>query len=199
MAKPSKSPTQEVYLSLEVRIIELEKQIKAINSRISGLKPVKIPEDIKDIESFKSVLEDLKNKSQLANKRITRLEKIPSPPSKEGKQENIRKFEEEVYKQFKSINSSIKDIIANSKEKTEKAESEIKILKDSIEETKRLEEEVKRMNIKSIMRDLEILKTKNQWLESQIEKIGTGPLYDRIQELEHKINTLRASSALIIE
>ncbi len=197
--KPYNPPAPEVYISLEAKIVQLEKEIKAINNRISGLKPVKIPEGVKEVGTFKAILEDLKNKLQLANKRITQLEKLPPPPTKEIKPENFKRFEEDVYKQFESISRSIKDILAKSKEKAEKAEAEIRMLKESVEEAKRLEEDVKKMNVESIMRDLEILKTRNQWLEGQIEKIGTGPLHERVQELEHKINTLKASSALIIE
>ena len=49
--KAPKSKDSDIIISLEAKIMELEKEIKSINSRISGLKPVKIPEGVKAGES----------------------------------------------------------------------------------------------------------------------------------------------------
>ncbi|UCD02813.1 MAG: hypothetical protein JSV63_03445 [Candidatus Aenigmatarchaeota archaeon] len=49
------------------------------------------------------------------------------------------------------------------------------------------------------MRDLEILKTKADWLESTIHKLDMSHVYQKIDELEEKVQSQKSYSPYVIE
>ncbi len=84
-------------------------------------------------------------------------------------------------------------------ELVERMKVEIKTLREGMDETKQAKEHVDNMDVSNIRRDMEALKQKSKYIEGHIERIDVRPLVNMIQEVENKVERLKASSALIIE
>ncbi|MCK4714519.1 MAG: hypothetical protein KAT35_03015, partial [Candidatus Aenigmarchaeota archaeon] len=55
------------------------------------------------------------------------------------------------------------------------------------------------VGISDVMRDLEILKTKADWLESTIHKLDLTQIYQRMDEIEEMMHSQRGYSPHVIE
>ena len=49
------------------------------------------------------------------------------------------------------------------------------------------------------MRDIEILKTKADWLESTVNKFDLREIHEKIEELEEKLKSHRGYSPIVLE
>jgi len=112
---------------------------------------------------------------------------------------NIRTLEEDIAREFQHLKSEVRESIKKNTHLVEKMEAEIKFLKDDMARVMSLEEEMNRLNMKSLTRDLESLKAKSHWLEGSIQKFDLDPLVERMSEMEEKIKILKASQPLILE
>lgn len=106
---------------------------------------------------------------------------------------------QEIYSQFESMNNSIKEFEKRTDDLAEKTNVELKTLKEKVDETKQAKEHVDNLDISNIRRDMESLKQKSQYIEQHIERVDIRPIVEMIKDVENKVSTLRASSALIIE
>jgi predicted nucleic acid-binding Zn-ribbon protein len=105
----------------------------------------------------------------------------------------------EIYGQFEKMNSSIREAEKKTDDLVEKFSVELKTLRESMGESVQAKEHVESLDISNIRRDMESLKQKSQYIEQHLEKVDMQPIVDMIREVENKVNTLKASSALIIE
>jgi predicted nucleic acid-binding Zn-ribbon protein len=106
---------------------------------------------------------------------------------------------QEIYNQFENMNSNIKEFEKRTDDLAEKTNVELKTLKEKLDEAKQAKEHVDNLDISNIRRDMESLKQKSQYIEQHIEKVDIRPIVEMIKDVENKVSTLRASSALIIE
>lgn len=200
--KPPKAPKKRTVLSPPPRVMK----------RVKGLKIRKAPElktesrDMKrlqrEITLTQSEIGRFLHEIKRNREHIAELELLRSEVKELEKQlENsgLKDFQEEFHKQIEKIHNAIKESSGKTEEHIEKTEIEIKSLKKDLDAVKNLENVIENLDIKGIRTDLESLKSKAEWLESQLEKISSEPLYERIKELENRINLLKASSPVIIE
>ena len=59
-------------------------------------------------------------------------------------------------------------------------------------------EDIEKMNIGGVRRDLEILKTRQQWLENSIKRFDVKPLYEKIEDIEHVLRRFKMSSPVVV-
>jgi chromosome segregation ATPase len=105
----------------------------------------------------------------------------------------------EIYNQFEKMNSSIRESEKKTDDLVEKMNVEIKTLREKMEETSQAKEHVEGLEVSHMKRDMESLKQKSQYIEQHLERVDVKPIVEMIQEVERKVDSLRASSALIIE
>ncbi len=114
-------------------------------------------------------------------------------------QTNIQTLENDFYREFQSLSKEVKENLEKNRHAVERMEAEVKFLKEDISRIISLEEEMKRMNMKSLAKDMESLKLKSQWLETNFKGFDIDPLIEKIQDIEDKIKIMKASQPLIIE
>jgi hypothetical protein len=114
-------------------------------------------------------------------------------------QTNIQTLENDFYREFERLTKEVKSDLEKNRHAVDKAEAEIKFLKEDIARIISIEEEMKRISAKSLERDVESLKAKSQWLETHVKGFDMDPLVEKIQEMEDKIKIMKASQPLILE
>jgi deoxyribodipyrimidine photolyase len=112
---------------------------------------------------------------------------------------NIRTLEHDFYREFEHMKKEIKESLEKNRHTVERMEGEVKFLKQDMARVMGLEEEMNRLNMKSLTRDVEGLKAKSQWLEGKFQVFDMDPVLDKIQEIEDKIKILKASQPIILE
>lgn len=112
---------------------------------------------------------------------------------------NIRTLEHDFLREFQHLSKEVKESIEKSRHAVDRMEAEIKFLRGDMKRVMSLEEEMNRLNMKSMTRDIESLKEKSRWLETSFKGFDIDPLVEKISELEDKIKILKASQPLILE
>ncbi len=90
------------------------------------------------------------------------------------------------------LRSEMKGIKSVSGEEVEDIGTELRALNTRMHSIEASVKGVESTGVTGVMRDLEILKTKADWLESTVHKLDLDKIYARIDEIE---NSMRASSA----
>ncbi|MCX6814188.1 MAG: hypothetical protein NTY20_00840 [Candidatus Aenigmarchaeota archaeon] len=114
-------------------------------------------------------------------------------------QTNIQTLENDFYREFQNLSKEVKENLEKNRHAVDRMEAEVKFLKEDIGRIISLEEEMKRMNMKSLTKDIESLKLKSQWLETNFKGFDIDPLIEKIQEIEDSIKIMKASQPLILE
>lgn len=191
-------PKKETLEEIENKIkkIEVTKEGKAVDKLRNQVENV-----LKNIETRQSEIDQKINKINESVKKI-------DPEKWKNELDNFKKrfekmdvkvLEEEVRKEFEQINNNVKEMLKKSDEEKGKLETDVRNLNEKIESVTKLQKTIEELGIANIRRDLEILKTKQQWLESNLEKFNLKPIYARLQELENKIKSISFSSPVVLE
>jgi hypothetical protein len=93
----------------------------------------------------------------------------------------------------------VKESVKKNTHTVERMEAEVKFLKEDVGRVMGLEEEMNRLNMKSLTRDMESLKAKSHWLEGKIGTFDLDPVIEKISDMEDKIKIMKASQPLILE
>jgi len=110
-----------------------------------------------------------------------------------------KELQDEIKREFKSLNSIITSELKRLKENSDKLELELRALKERVKDISSIEEQMKETDISSMRREIETLKTKNEWIEAKLDDVDILPLERKMSSLERKIKTIRESSPIIIE
>jgi len=112
---------------------------------------------------------------------------------------NIRTLEEDLFREFQHLKKEVKESVEKNRHAVDKMEADIKFIKEDIGRIMSLEEEMSRINAKSVTRDIESLKAKSHWLETHMKGFNVDPIIEKIQEIEDNIKIMKASQPLILE
>jgi len=112
---------------------------------------------------------------------------------------NIKSLEHDLTTEFQKLSKEVKDSVQSNRHAIDKMEAEIKFLREDVGKIMGLEEEMNRLNMKSLTRDVEGLKERNRWLETSFKSFDIDPIMEKITEIEDKIKILKASQPIIIE
>jgi len=167
------------------------KEIKNIREELSALNDrVKAVEDYPIVPPLASLSKKASNKIQELEKEIKEMRADMKIESQETAETN-REFE----KQFNKIQKAAQ----KTAELGEKNENNLQKIMNDVEQLELLKEVLDGLDMKAIMTEIESIKQKNQWIEERLEKLSVEPFYEKIQEMEHKMNLLKVSSPHIIE
>lgn len=171
-------------------VAEQEKKFSEFDQRLTELE-----------EGIKHVLNYMKDNERSLQEIESRL------TSGLTKSPDMKRMKDELKSELSDISSSpgnskyteIKKILEKNNQIIEKSTEEIYSLKQRIDSFKDLEDILKGTDIKTLGRNLEILRTRSQWLEDRLEKFNVQPILEKIEEIEVAIKSLQASSPLIME
>ncbi len=212
------APSAERLSDLESRIEDMRSKM---SSQVEQGTEKKLGEFKADVDSRLSKLQDLKR--GIIESSMEQLLAQPGNVSKfidDKLRRDVQDMKERVEKMDKRIGPVDAKMAAVLRESDDK-DREMDKLKESIKEVQdqvaknheELNIEVKAMNSKlsttstsvkgmesagtpGIMRDLEILKTKAEWLESTVQKFDLNPVYEKLQELETRLRAVGAGSSV---
>jgi HPt (histidine-containing phosphotransfer) domain-containing protein len=143
---------------------------RAITSVSSNTKSMERIENIEeDVKSLKSVLENF----------------------------DVKNLEDQIFMEFGEINKKIKTGVRSNKEFIDRIDTEVKIIKEEIEKMRTARKSIKGME--GMRHEIESLKAKNHWLESQIERIKIKPIVEKIIEIEKLIQGMTVAQPIVIE
>ena len=117
----------------------------------------------------------------------------------DAKMTALLKDSEEKEREIDKIRASMKDRDKKSDELLEKLEIELRALGTKITSMSGTVKGVEGAGVTGIMRDLEILKTKQEWLESTVHKFDLKHIYDKIEELEDRVRSSGGYHPIVIE
>ena len=112
---------------------------------------------------------------------------------------NMRSLESDLVREFQKLSKEVRGGLERNRHAVDKMEAEIKFLKEDVGRIMGLEEQMNRLNMKSLTRDMESLKAKSNWLEGKIGTFDLDPVVERISDIESKIKILKAAQPFIIE
>lgn len=112
---------------------------------------------------------------------------------------NLQTLESDFYREFQRLSKEVKESLEKNRESVDRMEAEIKFLKEDMARIVSIEEEMNRLNMKGLTRDVEGLKEKSRWLETSFKGFDIDPIMEKITEIEDKIKILKASQPLILD
>ncbi len=146
---------------------------------------------MKEIETLRKQVEENRSKIEsISSKDLKNYKKL-----KEHEVEDIVNFQSRLEK----MHEDMKEDFEKAKEQMEEFQAKMKAFEKDIEEIKKIEDDIKKLDLKQIRREIEILKTKEQWIEHTFENIDIRPVVEKMEEIEHKIDRLKATSPFVIE
>jgi uncharacterized coiled-coil protein SlyX len=162
---------------------------KKIDSRVSGLESTVT----KMFRLFK------KMSKSASPRRIMKLESEIRKTKEMLEDLDVKDLEKDVFGRVEQISRDISKSLEEQRKSIENTEIELSALKKSLDDFQSYEKGFIKMDTANLLRDVESLKTKTQWLELELEKINIRPLMERLDELEARLNSLRISQPMIIE
>jgi hypothetical protein len=178
-------------------IRELEMDVKALAARLNSLSaaPAKASEEKaagkqtsgKDISGIQKEIADIWDEMKSLRAAGGKPSGKQAPPSSR----EIADLQKEIAK----IKDEMKAAKPTGKEDIEDMGIEVRALTAKLESMHSSVKSVEESGVSGVMRDLEILKTKADWLESTIHKLDLEKIYARIDELEGMVRFSVAHAA----
>jgi len=112
---------------------------------------------------------------------------------------NIRSLESDLVREFQKLSKEVRSGLESNRHAMDKMEAEIKFLKEDVGRVMSLEEQMNRLDMKNLTREMESLKAKSNWLEGKIQIFNLDPVVERISDIEDRIKILKATQPFIIE
>ena len=97
------------------------------------------------------------------------------------------------------IRMALKEADVRTKKDLESMEIEVKAMAARLGTASTSLKQMEGTGVTGVTRDIEILKTKLEWLESTMQKFELRPLMDKVDELEEKIRTAGRAQPFVIE
>ena len=159
--------------SLEKRIQSLENLLeKRVSKTLQKIRPI-------DIEKYSSLVKRM----NILDDKIEDLKKEES---------SLEKLRPEVNRTIENLNRKISNTLMKNKMDIKHADEEILILKNQLAE-------VRKLDIKRLLREMEVLKMKTRWLEEHVDRFDVKPIFEMIDELESRIKAITSTTPMVIE
>jgi len=131
------------------------------------------------------------------HERVEKMNQRVSPA--DAKLTTLIRDSEDKDKEMEKIKASLKEMEYKSEHDIESLEIEINALNSKLGSMTTSVKGMEGAGAVGILRDLEILKTKAEWLESTVQKFDLKPIYEKIQELEERLRSAGGYSPVVIE
>jgi len=197
----SKLP-EHIEKGTQQQMKEIQEKMESKLEEMEGLKNEMIESTIEQL------LAQPGNVSKLIDKRLAdevkelheRVEKMNQRVSPaDAKLTTLIRDSEDKDKEMEKIKASLKEMEYKSEHDIESLEIEINALNSKLGSMTTSVKGMEGAGAVGILRDLEILKTKAEWLESTVQKFDLKPIYEKIQELEERLRSAGGYSPVVIE
>lgn len=180
----------------DVDLGRVDERLEEMDSRVKSLERA-----VKDSESLvkKALEKELKgldiNKAvgKGMESSVSELRKDVEMLRNDIESSSTKKLEEELDRQVGSLRSEVNGLAAKSKALDQRLASAENV-KGGVPMPP-----VPTKDTQKFLRDMEIIKTKQEWIENNIERIDVRPLMKKMEELEHRIRVLKVSSPIVLE
>ena len=153
-------------------------------------KPIPKPPSPKHEKVDKEIAGLRKKLKSLTDKEESKLDKM-----KKHEIEDVLNFQVKLEKMHEELREDFKEVA----EEMEEFRATMKEFDRRMEEIRKVEDDIKKLDLKQLRREIEILKTKEHWIVDNLERVDIEPVLDKINEVEHKIDRLKATSPFVIE
>jgi len=112
---------------------------------------------------------------------------------------SVKDFEDGVYRELETLNKIIRDSVKDSSEYSRRINIELSAIEEKMKNLESGHEKIKGVSSEGLLREIEILKAKQKWIEDNIEHFNLEPLHEKIADFERRLNMMKINSPLIIE
>lgn len=208
-SKPGYTATKEMT-GLQVKLNQLEQSMNILETKLSSLKPVRIPESAptetnqEELQEIYDKLEKLEARSAdviSLKQKLSEIQTSPSAPAPSGKItiSQVNGLEDFMYSKFREMTDLIKDGIDRNAKSIQMLQDQLEIINRKFEELDRLKDIVKQLDMDQVRREFEKVKVKSEYLEEQLEKMDLSVLREKINEIEHRLSMTHTTSPVVIE
>ncbi|MBU0530448.1 MAG: hypothetical protein KKC05_02140 [Nanoarchaeota archaeon] len=213
---PGYTATKEIS-AIDSKVNQLEQSINILNTKISSMRQVRIPEGMEDIQRYAELIRGAAERIQNLESKISELDMIknridqqestisnlssaaPAPAKGNITMSQVKGLEDFMYDKFNEMGDLLKEGMDSNSSSIKELQTEIVSIKNQLGNVRNVEDKLKNSDLEEIKREFEKMKQKSEWLEDQLERIDINVLHEKIQELEHMMRTSNATSALILE
>lgn len=182
------------------RVEALERAVRDVEKAASGKVVERSIRDVIKGRKVEGVLEDMvESRLSSFNNKVLMLRREIEMMRGELDSSRTRKLEEEFERRLGKLKSEIAEVAVEHQSKEEVFDSDIRGLKKAVKDMRPFGGQSGRIDVDELRRDLEIIKTKQEWIENNIERIDIKPLLRKIEELEHRIRVITVSSPIVLE
>jgi len=128
-------------------------------------------------EKFRKQVNDINEKAGKLEDKISPLD---------AKVTTLVRDNQEKERDIEKLKESLKEADSRSKSELESLETEVRAMNTRLGTASTSMKHMEGAGVAGIMRDMEILRTKLDWLESTVQKFDLRPLYDKLAELEER-------------
>jgi hypothetical protein len=108
-------------------------------------------------------------------------------------------FEAEVRNDLQRTAANIRKEISDEHKGFDSIVSRMTAIEQSFHELERMKNFMETVDIRGLRRDMEVVKTRQKWVEEGLEHLNIVPLHDKLTEIENKVKNLRSVEPTIIE
>lgn len=166
---------KEVEIVKVAAINELNRRVDAIEKSVGGSIEAQLNDAKKAVE--KSVMDSVVQKP------------------------DFKALEEGLYKEFDKLRSFLKDQTDTQAKHVDSMEKDLNAAKTLRNEVEKLRKQVGpgAEDAEALAKRIDALKTKEEWVETELLKVDLTPLYDKVKELENQMLKLNISMPVILE
>jgi len=173
--RQAKLLTDLVERKIEARISELERTVTRMFSLFKKMKESSSPRKMarleRDVNTIREALEEM----------------------------DLKSIEADIFKRFNKLNGEMAKALEEQRKTIENTEIELNELRKGVDDFHSYEKGFINLDTEKLLRDMEALKTKTEWIELEVEKMNFRPLIDKMSEIEAMLNKLKLSHPMIIE
>lgn len=187
---------------IDHRIDDFRKELNTKVQEVNELKEEMIEHTIEQLLAqpghvSKLLGDRIKKQLDGLEEKVNKLDNIVKPSG--AKLTTLLRDFDEAKREMEKEKDVLKNMQENNKNETESLSIELKALNTRIDSFDKSVKGMESVGISDVMRDLEILKTKADWLESTIHKLDLTQIYQRMDEIEEMMHSQRGYSPHVIE
>ena len=186
----------KVKLKLQTASDDMQKKIKEMDNLKEELISSTVEQLLAQPGTVSKMMGDkLKSQVEEIQKKLKNVDSVVRPS--DAKLTSLLREADENQKEIARLRAEIKGMKSVSREEIEDMGTEIRALNTRLDSIHTSVKGVESTGVSGVMRDLEILKTKADWLESTVHKLDLEKLYARIEELESMMRTAATQAASV--
>ncbi|MBN2330958.1 MAG: hypothetical protein JXC85_04015 [Candidatus Aenigmarchaeota archaeon] len=181
----------EIGRGTDAKLDELREQMESKLHELADVKKAIVESSIDELLAQPANLGKLIDKKLLDDVRDLKkaVEKLSGRSAyPDSKLASILKESDDRERELEKLKAKVKDLEETAGRGFEEFETELKAMTSKLGSVHGSVKGMEEAGTAGVMRDLEILKTKAEWLESTVQKFDLKPIYEKIEELETRLS-----------